>query len=602
MKQLNVTELDFDNIKQSIKEYYKRTESPFKDYDFEGSGLNLLLDVLAYNTHYNAVLAHLAANESFISSAQLRKNVVARAKTLGYLPHSTSSANTTITLSSIDSSIVSIPEGTIFSSTDSVSGKTYSFINTEEIGDPATPFKIHQGSLKTRSFKFNSTLENQTFEIPDQNVDIDHMVVSSYMNDNSTENETYYRFSELSDIDANTPIYFIAENPNGKYEISFGDNILGKKPQALSTIEIKYLVTDGAEANGLSIFTPTDPFFNGKAKPIISVSASTSGGGDRESIESVRANAPLNYLSQNRAVTVDDYKAIVRNNTNTSAVAVWGGEDNNPPEFGKVFISVKPSSGRILSDAEKAYLLPILDKKGVVGIRPRFVDPEYTYLYFDIFAKYNSSITNKSEAGISTIIRNGISAYNNAYLSDFEGVFRYSQFLSYIVNLDPSIISSYVRVKAYKLFTATVIRSSTYTINFNFALQNPDDPTQSLINSSAMIIGGVKQYFGDESSSTEGIRNIYRYTISNGLRVILQRNVGTVNYNTGEIKISDFDIDNDTPIAIYVRPRSNDIAPSRNQILEINNGQITSITSEIDTIAVAGLSGASNYNTVPREQ
>ena len=601
MKQLNVTELDFDNIKQSIKDYYMRVESPFQDYDFEGSGLNLLLDVLAYNTHYNAVLAHLAANESFISSAQLRKNVVARAKTLGYIPHSTSASNTTIRLSSVDPSIISIPRGTIFSSTDSITGKTYSFINTEEIGDPTTPFKIYQGSLKTRYFKFDSTLDKQTFEIPDQNVDIDHIIITSYINENSTQKESYFRFTELSDVDSSSPIYFIAENPNGKYEISFGDNVIGKKPQALSTIEISYLVTDGAEANSLSVFIPSDPFFNGKPKPRVNVASSTSGGGSRESIESIRSNAPLNYLAQNRAVTVDDYKALVRNSINTGAVSVWGGEENNPPEFGKVFISVKPSSGRFLSNEEKAYLLPILDKKGVVGIRPRFVDPDYTYLYFDIFAKYNSSITNKTEAGISTVIRDGIGKFNEAYLSDFEGVFRYSQFLSYIVNLDPALISSYVRVKAYKLFTALVVRSVSYSIDFNFALENPDDPTQSLISSSAMVIGGVTQYFGDESSTIDGVRNIYRYTVSNGLRVVLQRNVGTVNYNTGVVTISDFDIDTDTQVAIFARPRSNDIAPSHNQILEINNSRLTSITSEIDTIAVAGPYGATNYNTVPRE-
>lgn len=604
LKQFNITELDFDKIKGAIKDYYKRTNSPFKDFDFEGSGLNLILDVLAYNTHYNSILAHLAANESFISSAQLRKNVVARAKTLGYIPHGITSSNTEITLTNVDSSILSIPKGTIFTSSDTLNGTTYSFINVNEVSNPNKPFQIYQGSLKTRQYIFDSSSDNIKFEIPDKNVDISQLTVTSFDNANTTNKETYLRFSELAGLDENSLVYFINENPNGKYEISFGDNILGKRPNAASVIEITYLISAGSDANGLSEFTTSDPLFDSVAKPTITPSTSTGGGGDKESIESIRANAPLGFLAQNRAVTVDDYKSIIRNNINVSAISVWGGEDNNPPEYGRVFLSIKPQNGLTLSEADKDFLLPILDKKGILTVKPKFVDPEFVYLYFDFFAKYNSNLTNLSEAGVSDLIRKGLAEFNTAYLADFDGVFRYSQFLAFIVNKDPSILSAFARVYAYKKFTAQTLLRDAYKINFNFALEEPEDTTKSLISSSAFLIDSTNHFFADEPSTTPNIRNIYIYKVDtlSGLNVMTQRNVGTVNVATGEVIIDFFDLDINTEIKIFVRPASNDIAPVRNQIIEIDNGGHTLIESEVDTIAISGSIGAIDYNTTARQE
>jgi hypothetical protein len=604
MKQFNVTELDFDKIKDAIKAYYKRTDSTFKDFDYEGSGLNLILDILAYNTHYNAILAHLAANEGFIASAQLRKNVVARAKTLGYIPHSVSAARTTLTLTNVDSSILSIPAGTTFTTTDTLSGTTYSFVNISEIGTPTDPFEIFQGTLKTREFVFDSQAQNLKFEIPDTSIDITKLSVTTFPNTNSTQQETYTKFSELAGLDGDSLVYFISENPNGKYEISFGDNIIGKKPDAGSIVKIQYLVTDGLDANGLSTFTTTDSLFDSvSSKPIISVSAATSGGGDKETIESIRANAPLNYLSQNRAVTPDDYVSLVRNNINAAAVSVWGGEDNTDPEYGSVFISVKPTNGETLTDLEKASLLPILNKKGILTVRPKIIDPEYVYLYFDIFTKFNSTLTDAGEAGISSLVRNGLSAYNSAYLSDFDGVFRNSQLLTYLVNLDTSILSATLRLKAYKKFTATTTNTGQYKIDFNFALEAPGDTTSSLISSSEFKINNTNYYFADEPSTVNDIRNIYRYFVDSNtnINIMEKRNIGTINTRTGLITIEDFDIDADTEISIFVKPASDDIAPSRNEIIDIDSGIHTTISSEVDTIATAGSTGAIGYTTIARD-
>ena len=386
IKQFNIAELDFDKIKDEIKSYYKRTDGPFKDFDFDGSGLNVLLDILAHNTHYNAVLAHLAANESFIASAQLRKNVVARAKTLGYTPKSASASSVILKMTGLAASITSLPEGTAFTSSDTLNNETYNFVTFEnvEVGE-GTEFTVFQGAIKTKEYLFDDTVPNLKFEIPDTNIDKSKLVITVGDSVSSTQKETYTQFSELPGLDDTTAVFFLNENPSGKYEISFGDGVIGKKPLPGSLITIKYLTTDAAAANGLSVFTTSDSLFDSVSKPTITASAASSGGGSAEGIESIRANAPLQFVSQNRAVTVDDYKAIVRSNSTAETVSVWGGEDNDPPEYGRVFISAKPSVGNTLSDSEKTRLLPILDSKGILTVRPKIVDPEFISIYFNIF-------------------------------------------------------------------------------------------------------------------------------------------------------------------------------------------------------------------------
>jgi len=602
LKQLNITELDFDKIKDEIKSYYKRTDGPFKDFDFDGSGLNILLDILAHNTHYNAVLAHLAANESFMSSAQLRKNVVARAKTLGYTPKSSSASSVILKMTGLNSAITSLPEGTAFTSSDTLNNETYNFVTFENITVAnGTPFTVFQGSIKIKEYIFDDKVPNLKFEIPDANIDKSKVILTVSDSVSSTQKEVYTQFSELPGLDGTTAVYFLNENPNGKYEISFGDGVIGKKPLPGSLISIKYLTTDAAAANGLSVFTTTDSLFDGFTKPLIESESASSGGGSNENIESIRANAPLQFASQNRAVTVDDYKAIVRSNSTAETVSVWGGEDNIPPEYGRVFISAKPAVGNTLSDSEKNRLLPILDSKGILTVRPKFVDPEIISIYFNIFANYNSTLTNLSPGGISSVIRTGLGEFSTTFLETFEGIFRYSQFLNYVNDLDPSILSVFARVFCKKDFIATPSNNAPYNLNFEFELEKPQDPTQSLITSTGYDFGNVTYFFKDEESSTENIRNIYRYSLNaDDVEILDKRNCGTVNCSTGIVEINDFSITAETTISIFVKPASNDIAPKRNQIIEVDLTN-TTIESTIDTIAVRGTSGASEYVTTPRE-
>ena len=244
IKQFNIAELDFDKIKDEIKSYYKRTDGPFKDFDFDGSGLNVLLDILAHNTHYNAVLAHLAANESFIASAQLRKNVVARAKTLGYTPKSASASSVILKMTGLAASITSLPEGTAFTSSDTLNNETYNFVTFEnvEVGE-GTEFTVFQGAIKTKEYLFDDTVPNLKFEIPDTNIDKSKLVITVGDSVSSTQKETYTQFSELPGLDDTTAVFFLNENPSGKYEISFGDGVIGKKPLPGSLITIKYLIS-----------------------------------------------------------------------------------------------------------------------------------------------------------------------------------------------------------------------------------------------------------------------------------------------------------------------------------------------------------------------
>lgn len=596
IKQFNITELDFDSIKDEIKNYYKLTDGPFKDFDFDGSGLNLILDILAHNTHYNAVLAHLAANETFISSAQLRKNVVARAKSLGYTPKSVSASAITITLNNLDPSITEIKEGTTFTAIDTLSNQSYSFVVFNDVDDPTSQFVAHEGSIKRKEYLFDDKVANLKFEIPDVNVDRSKIVVSVSDSIGTTQTETYTQFSELPGIDGNSNVYFINENPNGRFEISFGDNVIGKKPLPGSVVEIKYLSTKGAAANGVSVFTNTSL----SPSPAITVSSASSGGGGKESVESIRSNTPLQFLSQNRAVTTDDYKALIRSNSSAVAISVWGGEDNDPPEYGRVFISAKPANAATLTETEKNTLLPILDSKGILTVRPKFVDPEFTFIYFDIFVNYNSATTNKGAGSISALVRDGVSKFSDDNLETFDGVFRYSQFLEYISDLDPSIVSSYARVYCSKRFIARNANTTTYKLEFNFPLDNPSDPTESLISTSGFISGGITYYLQDEETSVENIRSISRcFFSSDGVKVVDARNVGTIDTSTGIIEIDDFNVDTDTIVTLFARPESNDVAPKRNQIIEIDL-ENTKITSTVDTIATRGTSGIDDYVTTPR--
>ena len=615
MAQFNTTELDFEQIKNNLKDYFKRGDSQFKDWDFDGSGLNNLLDILAYNTHYNAMNAHVAMNESFLDSAQVRSNVVSRAKLLGYTPTSKKAAVASIDLiltpkEGITQSY-SLNRGTSFST--SIDGIDYTFLllndtqvnqTVDDEGNRSYRFNdlsIHQGVLKNRRFTVDNSIQNQKFVIDDLNIDTQSIIVRVYDSASSQSYAVYTRFNEFtSNIDGNSAIYFLEENYNGKYEIHFGNNSIGKLPGNAAIVEIDFLSTNGNVANGAFSFT-----WNGGANTIIDgtstliVNSKSAGGSNNETIDSIRYNAPLSYITQNRAVTADDYKTLVKQLYGSiDGISVWGGEDNDPPQFGKAYISIKPTGALTTTDEEKELIVSGLQNKRILSIEPVVVDPVYTYLFFNVFFKYNSSLTSLTSGQLESNVRNVIQNFNNINLQNFEGVFRYSQLLQAIDNSDAAIINSFARVFLYKDFDLNFLIPSSIEIKFNAALEVVSS-TQSIIQSTSWPYQGFSYFIGDDGEGTE--RNVYVYRLIDGRIKKVVNTIGTLNTQTGALVINTslIPIEKNETVRIEVTPSSNDIITTRNNILLIDEPKST-VVGEIDTIAVAGVSGSQNYNTVAR--
>jgi hypothetical protein len=616
MAQFNTTELDFDQIKNNLKDYFKRGDSQFRDWDFDGSGLNNLLDILAYNTHYNAMNAHVAMNESFLDSAQVRANVVSRAKLLGYIPTSKSAAVANIDLiltpkENATNEAYSLNRGTSFST--SIDDTNYTFLLLEDTQVPLSTdnegnrsyrfndLSIYQGALKERRYAVDNSVQNQKFVIDDPNVDTTSIVVRVYENANSQLYSVYSRFDQFSStIDGNSTIYFIEENYDGKYEIHFGNNSIGKLPGNAAIVEIDFLSTKGNLANGASSFT-----WNGGANAIIDgtstlvVNSKSAGGSNIENIESIRYNAPLSYIAQNRAVTVDDYQVLVKQlYGSTDSISVWGGEYNDPPQFGKAFISIKPTGALTTTNEEKELIIEGLQNKRILSIEPVIVDPDYTYVFFNVFFKYNSNLTALTTGQMQSNVRSIIQQFNQENLQNFDGVFRYSSFLQAIDRSDPAILNSFARVFLYKDLNTVFGSSVSLELKFNNSLY-VENPQNSIIQSSSWLYTGLNYYIGDEGSGVE--RNVYVYRLVEGAEVKVVNSIGTLNTSTGKLVVNNslIPLEKNETIRIEVSPNSNDIITSRNNILQIDEPKST-VIGEIDTIAVAGVSGLENYNTVAR--
>lgn len=610
MAQFNVTELDFQKIKDSIKDHFK-SQSKYNDWNFEGSGLSTLLDVLAYNTHYNALVAHFSLNESFLDSAQIRGNVISHAKLLGYIPRSVRSSsakiNIVVTGNSGSPSILTLERGTRFRTT--IGNATYNFIVLDSVdasknvaaGNTYTfsNVVVRQGVLKRMLYLVDNTIQNQKFVIPEDTVDTDTLRVRTKANQDSDEYEVYTRFTTLAGIDSNSLVFFPQENASGKYEIYFGDGILGKKPTTNNIVEAEYLYSDGELANSARLFTPVDTI-GGFATSAISVTtvSISAGGAVRESIESVRYNAPLSYLSQNRAVTADDYKAIIQKEFGgIDSISVWGGENNTEPDFGKVYIAVKPAAAAALTAGEKEAVISTLKSKNIVSITPIILDPEYTYIKLDTFFKYNPNLTDRTKAELESLIRGKIVTYAETYLQRFDGVFRYSKLLAEIDSADPAILNSVARVMMYKDVTPKVGQTNYWDVTYSSPIYATSS-NESVISSSIFKIGGVDHILGDVPKTNSTDRTVYLYRVIGGVKTRLNA-VGTVYASAGRVVANGVQPDTTTAVTIYALPNSFDLAPKRNQLLDISSVQST-VTGEIDTIALAGSSGAITYTTTPR--
>lgn len=613
---LKVTELDFFQVRENLKDYLK-SQNKFKDYDFDGSGISVLLDLLAYNTHYNAINANMAINEIFLDSAQLRNNVVSHAKMLGYVPRSMNAAFALIDIvvnSPLGNpSTLTINRGTEFTTV--VDGVQYTFtvLESQSISPVNGVYKfenlkISEGKLIKYSHTVDSFDNTQYFNIPDPLVDISSLVVKVKANNATTSYDVYTIVKNFVDIDSTTKAYFLQEGIDGTYQVYFGDGIAGRKLEAGNVVELEWLSTNGPLANGASVFTLSTTI-QGNANVSITTLTKAAAGGDRENIDSIKFNAPLSYVAQNRVVTPDDYKAAIINNyPNIETVAVWGGEENDPPDYGKAYISIKPSNAETLTLTEKQFIRDqILKTRNVVSITPELVDPEYTYIKLEVFFKYDPNLTNKTAGELRQVVSDVVNNYNNTELKRFDGVFRHSKLSRLIDAADPSILNSTIRVYMQKRLVPEIGTSKKYTLSFSAPLYTSGS-NEKVISSTPFTYNGFTQYIHDLPQSTNGTTTdsitrhplqIYRIVGDN--KQITIQDAGYIIAEDGLVVLENFNPSayDGSYISISAQPNSNDIAPKRNQLLQIDMA-ITTINPEVDTIATGGSIAGIGYNTTPR--
>lgn len=620
---LNVTELDFDQIKQNLKNYLK-TQSEFNDYNFEGSGLSTLLDVLAYNTHYNALAAHFSLNEAFLDSAQIRGNVVTRAKLLGYVPRSVlaprAQVNITIDVTNEVSTLpntLTMARGTKLGTT--VGSEQYQYVTLETqsaeltVDTTVTPntkkynftaVNIAQGYYKSLRYRVDNDIENQKFQLSDEDADTSTLRVRVQENSESSSYDIYTRFETLLGVDATSKVFYLQENAGNYYEIYFGDGVTGRKPNNNNIITLDYVYTDGAESNGANVFTMSDSV-GGFGNSVVTTLTAAAGGVEQETSESIRFNAPLTFTSQNRAVTSDDYRAIIqREFTNISSISCWGGEDNDPPDYGQAYISIKPLIAETLTQAEKDEITgTILKGKNVVSITPQIVDPNYTYLELDVFFKYNPNLTDRTAVELTSVVRDTISDYNFNNLNKFDGVFRHSQLLKLIDSADPAIQNSTVRPYMFmNISPSTTEGANNFQLSFTSPFYKSGASTAFILTSTPFKLAysnSIEHYFGDIQIAGSVNRQVIIYKIVSGENVTVINDAGILDPDKGTITLNNFTTYDTTDIRVTVTPDSLDLAPKRDQLIAIDALRVN-ITPSVDTISVSGSTGTINYTTPSR--
>ena len=609
-ERINITELDFDEIKSNLKTFLSK-QNEFTDYDFEGSGMSVLLDLLAYNTHYNAVYANMLANEMFLDSADLRNSVVSHAKHIGYTARSARSpfATLTVTVNDATGSTLTMPKGTAFTTT--IDGVSYNYITN--VARSITPtngvftfsnVKVYEGTLVTNKYTVDISNANQRFLIKNTSADTSTLKVTVQNSSGDSTTTAYTLTEDVTSVDSTSTVFFLEAVEDSQYEVKFGDGVLGKKLSNGNIVSLEYIVTNAADSNGATTFTNASTI--GGFSNVTVVTASASGGGAvAESVDSIKFNAPKKYSSQNRAVTTNDYKALVRSlYANVQSIQVWGGEDNNPPTYGRVFIAIKPTSGVTLTNSVKNSIVSSLNNYNVGSVIPVIVDPVITYLIPEVYVKYDSKITTKTDNDIETLVTTTISNYSTGNLEQFGNMFRYSKFIKAIDDTDASILSNITRLKIYQYFKPNTSGTNTYTIDFNNSLYHPHAGHTSILETSGFKISGSnREYFLDDDGSGN-VRLIYYV---GGVKTVQNSTQGTINYTTGQVvinnvyitTISNVDGATSTQIRVKTQPASNDIVPVRQQLMQIDTANMI-VDASLDTYesnaGVGYTTNASSYN------
>ena len=609
---LSVSELDFDNIKINLKTFLQN-QSEFQDYDFEGSGFAILLDLLAYNTHYLGFNANMLANEMYLDSADIRKNIVSIAKMLGYTPTSAKSPSATIDvlLNNATGASVTMDKGTVFTS--SVNGISYQFVtNASHTISPVegvykfSSIPVFEGTLVNFKYTVNSSDPDQKFIIPSVNADTTTLKIQVQNSSTDTTTSTYTLASGLTSLDNTSKVYFLQESDEGKFEVYFGDGVIGNALSNGNIVIMEYIVSNKTEANGASSFDLSGSIDTFSDVAITTVS-NAQGGSEAQTKESIRYNAPLQYSAQDRAVTTSDYETkVLELYPNAQSVSAWGGEDDETPIYGVVKIAIKAASGSTLTDATKNDIVTRLRKFNVASVRPEIVDPETTSILLTSTVKYDEKSTTKTATTLKSEVISSLTNYDTNTLQKFDSVFRYSKVIQLIDDTDSSILSNITTLKIRKNFTPTIDSSTRYDVYFRNGLYNPHSGHNSssggILESTGFKVEGdtTNIYFLDD----DGQGNVRRFYFVGAVRTYVNSTQGTIDYSTGHVTINSLNvsvIENirgaaSTVIELTVQPSSNDVVPVRDQILEIDTAN-SSITVQADTFVGGSADAGVGYTT-----
>ena len=621
MSLVNFTNLDFDQIKQTLKDYLQNN-SKFTDYDFEGSNLSSILDVLAYNTYITSYNANMVANEVFIDSATLRENVVALARNIGYVPRSKKSSRTKLRFRVDVSSISPTPSsltlkaGPVATSSGQFRGRSFVFSIPEDISTPVIDgvalfdeIEVYEGTLLENVFTFASRSPNQKFILPNTGIDLDTLVVNVSPSLDSTVSVKYERHDNLFDNDSNrvvnsgSNIFFLQEVSGEQYELIFGDGVFGKELQDGNVVRAKFIITSGADANGIKSFSYAGRLTytrNGVELNVTSgigllfTPAQSSGGEDIESIDSVRKYAPQIYATQNRALSANDYEILIPNKIypETESISVFGGEELVPPQFGKVFISIKPRNGDFVPNLIKQNIKRDLKKYSVAGIVPEILDLKYLFIETNSKVYYNTNLAPSSSFVGSSVQRNINSYAGSSQLNRYGARFKYSKFLKIIDQSHESITSNITTIEMRRDLRLAISEVAEYAIDFGNQFHIKSMNGFNIRTSAFRVLNintDVYLYDVPNADAKKGQIGLFSLDAGTASPIIQRRNIGVINYETGRITLDPINIvsgktkDNVQIMEISVSPESNDVIGLQDLYLQLDSSTVDTIVDEISS-------------------
>ncbi len=601
---LSVNSLDFDTIKDSLKAYLK-SQNEFKDFNFDGSGMSILLDILSYNTHMEAFYNNMIANEMFMDSAAKRSSIVSIAKHLGYTPSSPRSASAAVDIklgstAGMDSNTI-IPIYSKF--VNSSGGKQYSFLNTASAsvdinatdGIHVKNLAIKEGRVGRIVYVNDSQDDEQKFLLTESMTDTRTLTVR--VQESSTDTTGYvdsWTLAEtINDVTSTSKVYFLQEVEDGKFEVYFGDDVVGKKLTDGNLVILEYLISSGSAANDLGIADASGnrTFTYGGSNNEVIVKSFSSGGAERETSNSVRSNAPKSYQAQNRAVTVEDYKSLLAADyPDVESISVWGGEENDPPEYGAVMISFKPKTGTAITQATKDGIInSLVSDKGIVAIRAKIVDPRYIYLIIKTVVNYDPVSLSVEEGSLKTLVNNKITRFVDNDLEKFTKGLRHSKFVRDIDTTDPAILGNETTVSMESRLFPTTGQSRSYEINFGNSLFHPYSGYESVISSTPFKYTDINGIERDAYLDDDGEGKLRIYYFSSGIKTYLTNNAGQIDYETGLLRLVSLTFNSGIDegfVRVFADPRLLDIDSTKNTILTIDRSDPNSLVIDMNPVRV----------------